>query len=286
MTFWDNITYKIRSGSRLYLLIMINVVVYLGIGIPAVLEYLFTGSHASIIEALTDEYLELSSNLHVVLYHFWTPLTYMFMHDGPFHILFNMLWLYWLGQIFEEYLGQKRILGLYIMGGLAGAVFFLAAYNLIPVFKGEIGIPIVGASAGVMAIIVATATLLPNYSIPMFLIGPVKLKWLALFFVVIDFLDIRGVNSGGEIAHLGGALLGFIYIKRLQAGHDWVAGIANIFKRKRTNLKVVSRGPGRKADSPRQEDIDRVLDKISVSGIDSLNKEEKEILSRASKNEG
>lgn len=289
MTVWENINYKIRSGSRLYLLIYINVAVYLVIGIPAVFEFLFNGGRESIIEAFAYRYLEMPSDLPALLRHFWTPVTYMFMHAGPFHILFNMLWLYWIGQIFEEYLGQKRTLGLYLMGGLAGALFFVAAYNLIPAFKSELGLPIVGASAGVMAIIVATATLLPDYSIPLFLIGPVKLKWLALFFVILDFLSIRGGNPGGEFAHLGGALLGFVYIKRLQQGNDWVAAISKLFSRRpgATNLKVVSRSAGKKnLAKPRQEDVDRVLDKISVSGYDSLNSEEKEILFRASKNEG
>jgi len=289
MTIWENIIYRTRSGSRLFLLIYINVFVYLLIGIPAVFEWLFNGGHESVIELFAYKYLEMPSDIHQLLHHFWTPLTYMFMHAGPFHILFNMLWLYWIGQIFEEYLGQKRTLGLYLMGGLAGAIFFVAAYNLIPAFKDDLGTSIVGASAGVMAVIVATATLLPNYTIPLFLIGPVKLKWLALFFVILDFLSIRGGNAGGEIAHLGGALIGFLYIKRLQKGSDWVAIISNLFKRsqRNPNLKVVSRNNGKKnSGKPRQEDIDRVLDKISVSGYDSLNKEEKEILFRASKNEG
>jgi membrane associated rhomboid family serine protease len=287
MTLWDNITYKIRSGSKLYLLIIINVAVFLLINIPAVVEGLF---HAgpTYIEVFANTYLDLPASLNLLPYRFWTPITYMFMHAGIFHILFNMLWLYWMGQIFEEYLGQKRTIGVYLMGGLAGALFFVASYNLFPVFRNEAEIStIVGASASVMAIIVATATLLPNYTISLIFIGPVKLKWLVLFYVIIDFLDIRGFNSGGEIAHMGGALLGFVYIKRLQAGHDWVAAISNIFKRKSpSKMKVVARGTAKKGGKPRQEDVDRVLDKISVSGYDSLNSEEREILFRASKNEG
>lgn len=289
MTLWDNITYRIRSGSRLYLLITINVAVFLVINIPAVFEWLFTGGHSSFISYFANEYLDLPADLHKLPSRFWTPFTYMFMHAGIWHILINMLWLYWMGQIFEEYLGNKRIVGLYLMGGLAGALFYVASFNLLPVFRDLVHISvIVGASAGVMSIVTATATLLPNYTIPLILIGPVKLKWLALFLVIIDFLMIIESNPGGEISHLGGALLGFVYIKRLQKGNDWVAIIGNLFKRgpRLSKLKVVARNTVKKNNAkPRQEEVDRVLDKISVSGYDSLNKEEKEILFRASKNE-
>ncbi|MGN6178775.1 MAG: rhomboid family intramembrane serine protease [Mucilaginibacter sp.] len=290
MTLWDNITYRIRSGSRLYLLITINVAVFLVINIPAVFELLFTRGHSSFISYFANEYLDLPADLHKLPSRFWTPFTYMFMHAGIWHIAINMLWLYWMGQIFEEYLGNKRILGLYLMGGLAGALFYVASFNLLPVFRDLVHTSvIVGASAGVMAIVTAAATLLPDYSIPLILIGPVKLKWLALFLVIIDFLMIIESNPGGEISHLGGALLGFVYIKRLQKGSDWIAIISNLFKRgpRLSKLKVVARNTAKKnASKPRQEEVDRVLDKISVSGYDSLNKEEKEILFRASKNEG
>lgn len=289
-TLWRNIQIKLQSsGSRLYLLIAINVGVFLAINIPAVIEWLFTGSQ-NVIFYYTTEYLAIPAYLPKLLVRFWTPLTYMFMHDGIFHILFNMLWLYWLGQVFEEYLGTKRIIGVYLLGGLAGALFYVLSYNLFPVFATVLPLSTaVGASASVMAIIVATATLLPDYSIPLIFIGPVKLKWIALAIVIIDYLSISGPNSGGEIAHLGGALLGFVYIKRLQKGSDWVANIAGIFKSgpRLSKLKVVARNTNKKVSSrPRQEDVDLILDKISTSGYESLTADEKEILFRASKNEG
>jgi hypothetical protein len=193
-----------------------------------------------------------------------------------------------MGQIFEEYLGNKRTIGLYILGGLAGALFFVAAYNIFPFFADAVvGSTVVGASASVMAVIVATATLLPNYSISLMFIGPVKLKWIAIFYILIDFLSIAGPNAGGEFSHLGGALLGFIYIKQLQRGHDWIGAINGIFKT-RSKLNVAAKNSERNSNSkPRQEEIDRILDKISQTGYGSLNKQEKEILFRASKdNEG
>jgi membrane associated rhomboid family serine protease len=290
-TLWKEIQYKLlQSGNKISLLIGINVIVYLVINILAVVEQLFSGFGNSLILAFTNEYLLLPASLPKLLVRFWTPLTYMFMHAGIFHILFNMLWLYWMGQIFEEYLGNKRTIGLYIFGGLAGGFLFVACYNLIPAFtsiNAAATATIVGASASVMAIIIATATLLPNYTISMILLGPVKLKWIALFYIVIDFLGIAGGNAGGEIAHLGGALMGFIYIKQLQRGHDWIGAISNLFSSK-PKLTVVSNSRPQKKSSgvPRQDEIDRILDKISGSGYDSLTRQEKETLFRASNNEG
>lgn len=289
MTVWENITYKIKyAQSKLFLLIGINVAVYLLVNIPAIVEQLFiSGFGNSAIVAYSQEYLTMPADLAQLAKRFWTPLTYMFMHADIFHILFNMLWLYWMGQIFEEYLGNKRTIGLYLMGGLAGAFFFALAFNTIPAFADiKSNVHVVGASAGVMAIIIATATLLPDYTIQLFLFGPVKLKWLAIFYVLIDFLSMAGSNAGGSIAHMGGALLGFIYIKRLQRGSDWVGNVNNLFKPK-PKMRVVSKNPEKTTSSyPAQDEIDRILDKISqTGGYDNLTRQEKEILLRASKDE-
>ncbi|MBS1525404.1 MAG: rhomboid family intramembrane serine protease [Bacteroidetes bacterium] len=289
-TSWQNIQYRLlKSHSRIMLLIWINIAVFLLVNVPGTIGKIFFSS--DIINVYSDEYLRLPSSLVRLSHRFWTPVTYMFMHAGVFHILFNMLWLYWIGQIFEEYLGNKRTIGLYILGGLAGAFFFVFFYNVLPVFANDPGLvagsTVVGASAAVMAIIVATATLLPNYTIFLMFLGPVKLKWIVLFIIVIDFIGIAGFNAGGELSHLGGALFGFIYIKQLQRGHDWVGFFTNMF-RKRSKLTVASKNNSKNsANKPRQEEIDRILDKISQAGYESLSKQEKEILFRASKdNEG
>ena len=219
----------LRSGSRLNLLIGINIIVYLLVKVSDTIgQVLFRTEE---IGLYANDYLHLTAYLPKLLIRFWTPFTYMFMHAGVFHILFNMLWLYWFGQIFEEFLGNKRTLGLYLMGGLAGAFLFVLSFNTLPFFthnNAAVNSSLVGASAGVMAIMVATATLLPDYTISLILIGPVKLKWLVLFFIVIDFLGIAGPNGGGEIAHLGGGLIGFIYVKQLQKGLDWIGAVTSI----------------------------------------------------------
>ena len=133
MTLWQEITYKmLHTRSKLFLLIGINVMVYLAINIPATIEFLFL-KHDYIFN-YTSEYLRLPADLSKIPTRFWTPLTYMFMHASIFHILFNMLWLYWMGQIFEEYLGHKRTIGLYLLGGLAGGFLFVLGFNTIPAF--------------------------------------------------------------------------------------------------------------------------------------------------------
>ncbi|MVN90817.1 rhomboid family protein [Mucilaginibacter aquatilis] len=282
---WQDIRIKLtQSGSRINLLIGINVLVFLLINIPNVFLHMMGND---MVGYYANEYLALPASLSKLATRFWTPVSYMFMHDGIFHILFNMLWLYWMGQIFEEYLGNKRIVNLYLMGGLVGAVFFVLSFNVFPIFAGTNAV-VVGASASVTAIVIATATLLPNYTIYMMFIGPVKLKWLALFFVVVDFLSIAGPNAGGEIAHLGGALMGFIYVKQLNRGNDLNRSVNQIFSQ-RPKVKVASVNKSYQQQSssiPRQEEIDRILDKISATGYDSLNKQEKDALSRASKHEG
>jgi membrane associated rhomboid family serine protease len=287
-TLWKDIRYKmLHSGSKLGLLIGINVIVFLLVSLPPVFEALFLRSNH--IVQFVNDYLEMPAQFSALAHHFWTPVTYMFMHSGVLHILFNMLWLYWMGQIFEEYLGYKRTIGLYLLGGLAGGALYILAFNTLPLFtniNASAQSVIVGASASVMAIIIATATLLPNYTISLFLIGPVKLKWLALFYIVLDFLGTVGGNAGGSIAHLGGALLGFIYIKRLQSGSDWIGGINKLFEPK-PKLKVVVKNHEKNTSvKPRQEEVDRILDKISQSGYDNLSRQEKEVLFRASKDEG
>ena len=175
-TLWNEIKLKmLHSGSRISLLIGINLIVFLLINIPAVFEWLATGH--SIVGQYANEYLDLPANFSKLGSRFWTPVTYMFMHAGILHIVFNMLWLFWIGQIFEEYLGNKRTIGLYLMGGLTGALFFLLGFNFIPVLEqmnANANVVVVGASAAVMAVLIATATLLPDYTMVLMLFGDRK----------------------------------------------------------------------------------------------------------------
>jgi membrane associated rhomboid family serine protease len=276
---WEELRYKVlHSGSKLNLLIGINVAVFLVLGIIGVFETLST-THTVLNETLYS-YLALPSYLPKLLTHFWTPITYMFMHDGIWHIVMNMIWFYWMGSLFEEYLGAKKLLHLYILGGLAGAIFFIASFNLFPLFASvRVGGTVVGASASIMAIIVGTATLLPDYTIFFMFIGPVRLKWLAAVFVLIDLLSLASSNAGGEFSHLGGALMGFVYIKQLQSGNDIGEWFGKLFKPRR-HLKIVSNNLKNTNTKPRQDEIDRILDKISATGVESLSTHEKDTLSK------
>lgn len=226
----------------------------------------------------------------------WTLITYMFSHSvwDIFHILFNMLVLYWFGRVFVEYLGSDKLIALYLLGGLTGGICYLLLYNINPGFFGQA--EMVGASGAIYAIVVGTAVLLPNYTFYLLFFGPVRIKYIALFYVVLSVLYVRqGVNLGGNIAHLGGALIGFVYMKQLQAGVNWGGWITatlewfkDLFKAK-PKVKVSYRSDeGRPvkrqaASKIPQEEIDAILDKISDRGYESLTKEEKEKLFNASK---
>ncbi|HEY3402506.1 MAG TPA: rhomboid family intramembrane serine protease [Ohtaekwangia sp.] len=287
-------------------LIIINVVVFLALGV------LFVVAKFSQSPSLFNSvYLQLAlpSDLNDLLHKPWTILTYSFTHlfhyslgapdrdqIGIFHILFNMLGFYWFAKVFIEYLGSDKLISLYVLGGLAGGLLFLLLYNTIPYFEGNISI-LVGASAAVFAVMTAVAVLLPDYTFFLMFIGPVKVKYIAAFYILISFLFSAGDNAGGNIAHLGGALMGFVYIKQLQAGVNWGSWITvtldwfkNLFKPK-PKVKVTYRSEDRlkktKSSSSKpqvsQEELDAILDKISVGGYESLSKEEKEKLFNASK---
>ena len=278
---FSDLYYKVfKSGNPLFLFIGINVLVFLLIQLVAVFEFLSGSSGASL---WLMKQIAMPAHLLTLINKFWTIITYMFGHDGLFHILFNMLWLYWLGRIFLDFLNKRQFIFTYLAGGLAGAALFIIAYNVFPVFQPSLPLAVlIGASASVMAVVAATATLLPDYSIRLLLIGSVRLKYLALAYFILDLIGIAGTNPGGSIAHIGGAILGFLYIKQLRSGKDW----SKMFRKKRKLTIVQKDNPMAKASKlPDQEIIDQILDKISKSGYDSLSSKEKEQLFKASNKE-
>ncbi len=225
----------------------------------------------------------------------WTLISYMFLHEGFFHLLFNMIILYFGGSIFLQYLSQRKLLSTYIIGGLTGALFYIAAYNIFPVFnQANINAVALGASASVLAIMVAIATFVPQYTVNLVLIGRVRLKYLAIAFIVIDIFSIIGNNPGGHIAHLGGAFWGFAYIYLIKHNID-VYQVFNSFYRPKIKVshrkkKGFAKPDGRpltddefnKIKLSKQAEIDKILDKIARSGYSSLTAKEKEILFRMS----
>lgn len=289
-----------RRDNALNQLIVLNVVVF---GVVVLLfAIVFLSGQVDGWYQVFMRQLQLSANLRVLAFHPWTILTYAFVHQSPFHILFNMLNLYYFGQIIREYLGDRRLISIYILGGLAGAAAFVLAYNLLPLPlppMGTAGVNVIGASAAVIAVVVAAATLLPNYTFMLFILGPVKIKWIAAALVFISVAAINQKNTGGEITHIGGALLGFVFIKMMNLGRDmgrpvevvldWFSRVAN----PKSSMRVTHRQPvaatgragsakGNATPVAGQEEIDLILDKISRSGYESLSKDEKQKLFRAS----
>lgn len=280
---FKDLKYKVfQSGNPVYFYIGINVIIFVVFALINI-PFFLSGNGGGIYSGWIREYAGFPADLAKLPSRFYTILTYQFFHDGLLHILFNMLWLFWMGRIFLDFLKPRQFHFVYLAGGFAGALLYLLAYNVFPVFATALPqATIIGSSASVMAVIVAAATLVPDYSIRLLFLGDVKLKYLALAYIVLNLIGMATTDAGGSFAHLGGAVLGFTYIKLLRRGTDW----SSLFKSK-PKLKVVrnefAKQGAKRADAVNQEEIDRILDKISKSGYDKLNKEEKETLFKASK---
>jgi membrane associated rhomboid family serine protease len=240
-----------------------------------------------------SQLLAVPSSMERLLLKPWTLITYMFLHERFFHLLFNMIILYFGGSIFLQYLSQRKLLSTYIIGGLTGAFFYILAYNSFPVFnQANLNAVALGASASVLAVMVAIASFVPQYTVNLVLLGPVRLKYLAIAFIVIDIFSIIGNNPGGHIAHIGGAFWGFAYVYLLKRNVD-VYSIFNGFYRQKITVshrKGVRTDEGRplsddeynKRKNASQEEIDKILEKIAKSGYGSLSSKEKEMLFRMS----
>jgi membrane associated rhomboid family serine protease len=293
MSLLDEIKGFFLKGSVLARLIGINVTIFVVVGLFRVTLFLFNAplNYDGIIN-----WVGVPSGIATLLIRPWTLITYMFIHFDFFHIFFNMIMLYIGGRLFKEFLGENRLTGTYILGGLAGAFVFIVGYNLFPVFSEARFISVaIGASASVLAIFIAVATYMPNYQLPLLIIGRIRLKYIAIFFVIIDLLSIDRGNAGGHLAHLGGALWGYLYISLLRSGKDpaasagiWVKALGSIFKPKpKMRVEYRNRRPlnddeYNKQRVQNQKRMDQILDKISQRGYESLTSEEKEILFKLS----
>ena len=289
-----------RQKSVLSYFIIINIVVWILIQAFRVLAFLFDKPDSAAAFSSVIDYLAVPASLPILMERPWTLITYMFLHVSIWHILFNMLWLYWFGRIFMEYLTQKQLFWVYVMGGLAGAFVYILAFNIFPVFAPAIEISYaLGASASVMAIVTAISFHVPNYTIYLLFFGRVKIIYLAIALFIFDFFMIPSGNAGGHIAHIGGAVLGFLYIKSLRPSSisayrhqgsfsTWFSRLFTVRKRSGpTGTKGDYRHPVSDEDynyqkSQQQKRIDMILDKISKGGYDSLTREEKEFLFKSS----
>lgn len=285
-----------HTGGTLARLIMVNIAVFVVLRLLDLVFFLFGTEGPDVARWLMS-----SSNLGLLIRKPWTVISYMFTHWELFHLFFNMLILWIIGRIFEDLLGGKRLLGNYILGGLMGLFLYILSYNFLPAFERYAqGSSILGASGAVMAVFIGIAAYRPDYEIRLLIIGVVRLKWLALVYVVIDLISIRqGNNSGGHIAHLGGALYGYLAARQLTKGNDWSLTFVNALEaigrgltpRRTSRMKVAKRPATSAAGKPvrpapkndQQARVDAILDKISKSGYDSLSKDEKDFLFKASK---
>ncbi|MBX9850225.1 MAG: rhomboid family intramembrane serine protease [Cytophagaceae bacterium] len=281
----DDLTYNFKKQDNgLIQLILINVIIFVVLSVIYVISEI---SNSSGVFTFILKQTHLPAPFKEFLHRPWTLIIYFFSHQNFLHILFNMLALYWFGQLIHEYLGNRRLINIYILGGIFGGIIYLILFNTVPFFMAPERATVyglIGASGSVFAIAVAAATLLPHYSFHLIFIGPVKIIYIVAIYIFLSFVGSVGHNAGGEVCHLGGALFGYLYIRALQNGTDLGkpinairSFIQNIGKPK---MKVTYRNSHEvKVD---QKEVDRILDKISRSGYNSLTKEEKQILYKAS----
>jgi membrane associated rhomboid family serine protease len=287
MSIGQEIIESFKKGNVLTRFIYLNISVFLIFALIHLIEYLLLGN----TDSIWSNYFSVPSNLSVLAIQPWSPLTYMFLHTNFLHILFNMLWLYWFGKIFLERLSSSNFVSVYILGGLVGALFYILAFNSFSVFQPmALNSYALGASASVMAIVFAITFLIPEYKVYLVFLGEVKLKYIALFSIVLDLISIPVGNAGGHIAHLGGALFGFVFIYYYKKGILITKWLETAWEKlidstqSKPKMKVTYRKTGhtdidyntRKVSD--QAKVDAILDRISRSGYASLSKEEKEFL--------
>lgn len=296
MSFWDDIKRNFNAGSIVQKLIYVNGSAFVLFKLIQVILTL-TG----VGDLQLAEWLAVKPEFSNLLYKPWTIVTYQFMHWDFMHLLFNMLWMYWFGDMFLRNYTHRQVLSVYLWGGIWGAAFYLFSYNFIPYYKNTEVFGMFGASASVLAIVTATAMAMPNQNVRMLFLGDIKLKYMAAAVVLIDLLSITASNAGGHIAHLGGAFSGYLfastYLNKNKDLTKWIASITDIFatysRKRKPKMKVrntTRNATDRRADmdynkrkNENQASVDKILDKIKQSGYQSLTKDEKEQLFKASK---
>ena len=283
-------------------IIYINIAVFVVLRLIGITGFLFGFDASSIIS-----YVELPSSPIKFLHQPWTIITYMYAHYDILHILFNMLWMWWFGQLFLQFFSPRQLTGLYFVGGIGGGLLYMLAYNLLPVFAWQQGL-LLGASASIIAIVVATAVYAPDYKVGLLFFGSVSIKWIAIVTIFLDFLSITSANAGGHISHIGGAIVGLAFTLSLRRGFDitawfnaiidfivntWrrITGSGNNFsigsahRRKRRRQPTPPPPPPTGSGmSPEDERIlDEILRKIKMSGYSALTEDEKERLFNVSR---
>ena len=287
MDIWADIKRTFIQGSVLTRLIYINLGVFLLVKLTGVLFFLINQPSHLI------EWLAVPSDLNTIIHRPWTPVSYMFLHEGFLHLIFNILGLYWFGKLFLYHFEGDKLLSVYLLGGLTGALFYVVAFNIFPAFD-SVNALLLGVSASVFAVLVAVAVYDPRREIHLFFIGSFQLKYVAAFYVLLSIIGISASNPGGNLAHLGGAAWGWFYIVQLGKGEDYGAALVKLidktgdwfreFIKPKSKVRVSFKNPPKddyeynRQKNLYQEEINRILDKIAKSGYESLTKKEKEML--------
>jgi membrane associated rhomboid family serine protease len=300
-TIWQDLKKGYAYGNTTIKLLYINVILYFSIQLFIVPLFLM-GIKIDYFQQFLSQYFYVPSSFSSFIFKPWTIFSYMFLHANGWHLLFNMLVLYGFGRITNDLIQDKKILPLYLFSGISGALLFILFYQIFPAFQGSGIVPLVGASASVMGILVAAATLSPKYQISVILIGPVSLQYIVFFFILLDIISVPFSNPGGHIAHLGGALWGWSYIRMLRNGINVSAPFEKIWEsihsgKKKTKkiypsqMQVYHQSTANTTSSQTNQTdkktntnrLDLILDKINRSGMSSLTEEERNFLEKKSK---
>ncbi|QQS27625.1 MAG: rhomboid family intramembrane serine protease [Sphingobacteriales bacterium] len=300
----QDIKNQFEHGSMVTRLVLVNIFVYIADNILHLLFFLISLPY---VYDSVMKWFMVTASLREIIFKPWSLVTYIFLHDGIWHLAFNMLTFWIFGQILYNYLGNRKILPIFIYGGIVGALICILMFNVLPALQPFLHVPMLGASAGVMAIVLAAATLQPNHQISLILLGPVRIKYIALAFILLDLTTIAKDNPGGHIAHLGGAIFGYYFINQLQRGNDlsipfnnfvekvllFIKGLFNKHSlRVNKNPKYVypnsakqqnAAPPNSSKSASDQERLDYILEKIASVGYENLSREEKEFLFKMSK---
>lgn len=273
-----NIKEEFSRSTVLNRIIYLNIISFLILSLINIFSFLFQININPIIEKLS-----LPASKDILISQPWALLSYMFLHTNLLHLAFNMLLLHIGGKIFSQHLNSKQLLSTYILGGICGALFVIILYNYVPFFEvSKDKVHVVGSSASVLAIFIAIATYKPNYNIYLPFLNYTKLKYIAIIFIILDIISIPHGNTGGHIAHLGGAIFGYTYIKQLKIKKNKFKSFTRkIFSYKKRRSETDYDFNRRKI--LKQKEIDIILEKISKSGYESLNNKEKQLLFSESK---
>lgn len=273
--FFDKISSEFKLSSNLNKIIYLNIIFFVIIKVCSSIFFLF---EINTIEFFNKLYLPAEINL--IKLQPWSIFSFMFIHLNFVHLIFNMLWLYFIGNIFLQWLDDKQLIFIYLLGGISGGLFFVLCYNYIPLLQKNIENTLaLGASASIFAIMMAITIYKPNQKIQIPFIQKIKLKNITIFLTIYYIVSLSGGNTGGYLAHIGGGIFSFIYMKKLDTSKIFKSIFKNSSKFNEKDSDYIYN----QKQNKKNKEIDIILEKISKSGYKSLNKKEKEILFKSSK---